>query len=277
MSVSKVLAIARGEVGYLEKATNANLYSKTGNAGYNNFTKYAYEIDTKYPSFYNGGKNGYAWCDLFVDWCFIQAYGEAGARAALCQPVKSAGAGCYYSAQDYKNAGRVGTTPKVGAQIFFKDSSGDVCHTGIVYAVDNNKVYTVEGNTSSASGVVANGGGVAEKSYTREYIRIYGYGYPIYQDDSNGGTEATGTTETAAKATNQLVTFKEWKTYQNGSTEEPVYKDTEFTEKTGSLNPWEQCYCTGRYGNAYHIFYKIDNTDDRWATGYVAYNGGITE
>ena len=40
---------------------------------------------------------------------------------------------------------------------------------------------TIEGNTSSASGVVANGGSVATKSYDLGYSRIMGYGRPPYE------------------------------------------------------------------------------------------------
>ena len=179
MSMEKVLQIALNEVGYLEKASNYNLDSKTANAGANNYTKYARDFDSLYPNFYNGKKNGCEWCDMFVDWCVVQVYGEEGARTVLCQPAKSAGAGCYYSAAYYKTAGRFGTTPQKGAQIFFQ-RSGDVTHTGLVYAVDDKYVYTVEGNTSNASGVVSNGGGVAKKSYARGSSYIYGYGYPKY-------------------------------------------------------------------------------------------------
>lgn len=179
MSADKVIAVALNEVGYLEKKTNAQLDSKTANAGSNNYTKYARDFDEKYPSFYNGKKNGYAWCDIFVDWCVLRVYGEAGARQVLCQPEKSAGAGCPYSAAYYKAAGRFGGTPMKGAQIFFQ-SGGTVTHTGLVYAFDNTYVYTVEGNTSGASGVVANGGGVCKKTYARSSSSIYGYGYPRY-------------------------------------------------------------------------------------------------
>ena len=42
---STVIAIAQTQVGYLEKETNANLDSKTGNAGDENFTKYARDFD----------------------------------------------------------------------------------------------------------------------------------------------------------------------------------------------------------------------------------------
>ena len=177
---SKLIQVALNEVGYLEKETNLNLDSKTGNAGDENYTKYARDFDTKYLNFYNGKKNGYAWCDVFVDWCLVTAFGVDVAMKLLGQPQKSYGAGCTWSVRYYKNIGCFYTTPKIGDQIFFKDSSGDPCHTGIVYDVDGTYVYTVEGNTSSASGVVANGGAVAMKKYKKNYNRIYGYGRPKY-------------------------------------------------------------------------------------------------
>lgn len=177
---STVIAIAQTQVGYLEKETNANLDSKTGNAGDENFTKYARDFDKKYLNFYNGKKNGYAWCDVFVDWCFVTAFGVTKALELLGQPTKSCGAGCTWSAKYYKQKGRFYKTPKVGDQIFFKDSKGEPCHTGLVKKVTTTHVYTIEGNTSSAKGVVANGGAVAEKSYLRTYSRIYGYGRPNY-------------------------------------------------------------------------------------------------
>lgn len=43
-------------------------------------------------------------------------------------------------------------------------------------------MYTIEGNTSGASGVVANGGMVCKKSYARNYSQIAGYGRPAYND-----------------------------------------------------------------------------------------------
>lgn len=177
---SKVINIALADVGYLEKETNKDLYSKKGNAGDENYTKFAHEFDTKYPNFYNGKKNGYAWCDVWVDNCFVRAYGVDDALYLLGQPLKSCGAGCSWSAKYYKQIGRFYKTPKVGDQIFFKDSKGEPCHTGLVYKVTATTVYTVEGNTSSAPGVVANGGAVATKSYSRYYSRIYGYGRPKY-------------------------------------------------------------------------------------------------
>ena len=66
--------------------------------------------------------------------------------------------------------------PLPGDQIFFKDSTGEICHTGLVTRVTASTTYTIEGNTSSASGVVANGGCTRQKSYDRSYSRIAGYG-----------------------------------------------------------------------------------------------------
>lgn len=182
----KVIDIALAEVGYLEKETTSRLDDKTANAGKNNRTKYARDLDAL--SFYNGRKQGAAWCDVFVDWCFVQAYGKDAALALTCQPTKAAnncGAGCRYSRDYYKNKSQLHDTPQPGDQIFFfsKDKTS-ISHTGLVYKVDAKKVYTVEGNTSGASGVVANGGGVFKKSYSLSYARLAGFGRPNYGDQA---------------------------------------------------------------------------------------------
>lgn len=184
--VEKVISIAKNEVGYLEKASNNNLDSKTANAGYNNYTKYARDLDAL-GNFYNGKKQGYAYCDIFLDWCFVKAYGVENAKRLLCQPNKSLGAGCQYSMNYYKNKGQLKSSPKVGDQIFFKNSSGEISHTGLVYNVDKSYVYTIEGNTSTAAGVIANGGGVCKKKYNLNYKFIAGYGRPKYDVSAKGG------------------------------------------------------------------------------------------
>lgn len=178
-AVERLLATAQAEEGYLEKASNAQLDSKTGNAGRGNWTKYAADLDAL-GVVYNGKKNGFDWCDIFVDWCFIKAFGLETAIKLLCQEKRGAGAGCTYSARYYKNKGRFYTSgPKPGDQIFFtKDAGKTFYHTGIVERVSGGRVYTIEGNTSSASGVVENGGCVARKSYALNYSRIGGYGRP---------------------------------------------------------------------------------------------------
>lgn len=174
---SKVINIALAEVGYLEKK-NGNisyLYDKTSNAGTANYTKYGKEMHDIYPSIMDYPAS---WCDACVDWCFNKAYGISNAKGLLGGDFNDY---TVASAQLYKNKGAYyKKNPKVGDQIFFKNSSGGICHTGLVYAVDSKRVYTIEGNTSSASGVVANGGCVAKKSYLLTYTRIDGYGRPKY-------------------------------------------------------------------------------------------------
>lgn len=181
-TVDKVIAVAANEVGYLEKKSNYLLDDKTANAGYNNWTKYARDIDN-IQGYFNGAKNGYAWCAVFVNWCFIKAYGVSEAKRLLCQPTGiSYAAGCHPAYNYFKAKGQLYHSPQIGDQIFFFTSGGieEIGHTGIVYKVDANYVYTIEGNTSSASGVVPNGGAVAYKSYHLNYSRIAGYGRPKY-------------------------------------------------------------------------------------------------
>lgn len=174
-AVERLIATARGEIGYHEKASNANLDSPTANSGTKNWTKYARDLD-ELGDIYNGRKNGYDWCDVFVDWCFISEFGKALGMALLCQSYEGLGAGVKYSAQYYKNKGQFHEDgPQPGDQIFFvkRNSDGSIKswqHTGIVVAVEGLQVRTVEGNTS--------GGQVAEKVYGIDDSSIGGYGRP---------------------------------------------------------------------------------------------------
>ena len=263
MAVSKqtVIDIALAEEGYLEKRTNSNLDHPTANAGSGNFTKYARDIDN-IPGFYNGKKNGYAWCDCFVDWCFIQAYGATTAKQLLCQPDNSAGAGCTYSAMYYKQKGQFYTSPQVGDQIFFGNAS-ESTHTGLVWKVDNEKVYTIEGNTSGASGVVANGGGVCRKSYSLTYSRIYGYGRPKY---TNGAVTITPTTVIKSSASEQISgridTVKEvqvWlnQSYSAGLTTDGKYGDLTKAALVKVLQKALGVAVDGKYGKRTNVAVKV--------------------
>ena len=177
-TAAKVIAVAVEQIGYKEKASNASLDSKTANAGSKNYTKYARDFDQKYPNWYNGKKNGYAWCDMFVDWCFLTAFGYEKALKLLCQPERSAGAGCTYSLRYYKAKGQFHTSgPQPGDQIFFGTSLDNSTHTGIVESVDKKQVHTIEGNTSDQ---------VARRNYSLTNSRILGYGRPAY--DALGNT-----------------------------------------------------------------------------------------
>lgn len=191
----KVIDIALAEVGYLEKETNANLDSKTENAGDENYTKYARDLAK--VSYFNGKKQGHAWCAVFVAWDFYKAYGKAAALKLLCQPsTGNCGAGCAYVQRYFKAKGQWHTSnPQPGDVIvFYSSDKTTYAHTGLVYKVSGSKVYTVEGNTSGASGVVANGGGVCKKSYSLNNGRIAGYGRPAYGEQVQKTEEGTSYT-----------------------------------------------------------------------------------
>lgn len=173
-TAAAVIKIALAEVGYKEKASKANLTSKTANAGSGNFTKYWTDLDAV-DRFYNYPKQGFEWCDGFNDWCHVKAFGVDGALYTLCQPEESAGAGCPYSYNYYKAKGRVGTAPKLGAQAFFQQK-GSIVHTGVVVAFDSSTVTIVEGNASNQ---------VKKNVYKRTDSYIYGYGYPRYDEEGD--------------------------------------------------------------------------------------------
>lgn len=198
----KVIQIALSQVGYLEKSKAAYkadpnvLYKFTEGAGSDNYTKYNKEMHDIYPSVMDFPA---AWCDCFVDWCFYQAYGIANAKALLGGNFQDY---TVSSAQLYKNKGAYFKTgPKVGDQIFFRNDTR-ICHTGLVYAVDGKRVYTIEGNTSSGAEVVANGGAVCKKAYDLSNSRIDGYGRPKYDTAVSNGWVQVGT---------------DWYYYQNGN------------------------------------------------------------
>lgn len=184
--MNRVISVAASQVGYLEKASNKDLDHPTANAGRNNYTKYARD----YAKFAGEDYQGQAWCDMFNDWCFVQAYGVTNASKLL------GGFSAYTptSAEFFKRMGRWYTkNPQAGDVIFFKNSVR-IHHTGLVYKVEAGKVYTIEGNTSGASDVVANGGGVCRKSYDPDNPKIAGYGRPDYS--SVAGTAAAAKDET---------------------------------------------------------------------------------
>ena len=171
-TATKLVEIATAEIGYHEKATNANLDSKTANSGNKNFTKYGRDLFK--AGFFNGNKNGFDWCAQFPTWCVWKLTGKDKKKTEYILCVGGdLSAGCGFALKYYKAAGRFDKTPKVGDQIFFKytndDSTAD--HTGIVVRVTDSLIETVEGNS---------GNEVKRKAYQRTDKTIIGYGHPRY-------------------------------------------------------------------------------------------------
>ena len=148
-AILKVTAAAEGEIGYLEKAGSGSLYDKTANAGSANYTKYWAEIKPSYQ--------GQPWCACFVTWCFVKAFGREYAERLLRHYP-------YVYCPDMQKLFTLHANPKKGDIVIFC-RGGVFTHTGLVTAVNGDCFTTVEGNTSGAGGIVANGGGVFKKSY----------------------------------------------------------------------------------------------------------------
>lgn len=145
--VDMVCDLALSEVGYLEKLTNYQLYDKTANPGRGNFTKYAHEIDTLWPTFYNETVSGKDGCSVTVDWFFLHLFGKENAQKMLYYPERSGGADCKECADIFRARGKFFTVPQKGDKVMFGDYGAEG-HTGLVVKVEGSMIYTVEGNVS---------------------------------------------------------------------------------------------------------------------------------
>ena len=168
-AVEKVILIAKNEEGYLEKKSNNQLDDKTANAGSANYTKYWRDIKPDYQ--------GQPWCAAFISWCFMKAFGLDNAKKLLKHwPY-------VYCPTLGKLFGR-NANPKIGDVVIFYHN-GMFTHTGLVTAVIGDRFYTIEGNTSGASGIIANGGGVCAKSYLNSQMPGTKFCTPDYSIVSN--------------------------------------------------------------------------------------------
>ena len=66
----------------------------------------------------------------------------------------------------------------------------------------------------------------------------------------------------------------EMKTYQNGSTSENCYADSNCTIKIGSLNPREACDCFGIFNNRAMVRYQVGNTGN-YKIAFCKWLGGV--
>lgn len=171
-AITKVINQAAHWIGYLEKKSNYDLDDFVANAGYNNYTCFARDYKT------NTGHNFQAqpWCAMFVSEIFVQVFGLEKAKDLLGGELYHY---CPTGVNQFEKKGRFYQNPEVGDVIFFHNGTR-AYHTGIVSEITNTHVKTIEGNTSGASGVVENGGGVCTKSYLLSEGKIQGYGRPDY-------------------------------------------------------------------------------------------------
>lgn len=130
--------------------------------------------DTKYGDW--AGWPMTEWCGWFVSWCARQA----GVPTSVLRTNGTAspsgfGISNYYSSSEY--------TPRPG-DLFFKKNFG---HVGIVYYVDGDYFYTIEGNTSTSGWE-----GHSVMSRRRALSEFY-FASPAYTSDSGGSTPTVHT------------------------------------------------------------------------------------
>lgn len=216
-----VLAVALSQLGYQEGDAEGSFSGLV--AGSSNYTEFNHNFGPL-----NGGYGGsiYPWCAAFVSFCLLQAKTHSLTkmtdwcrdhkgdekyiwREISCNHWADQLRICGYFEDSKSNGGSY--IPQSGDLIFFADGGvgKSETHIGIVLYSDGEKVYTVEGNTSSADGLEANGGGVYLKSYALDKAYIRGYGVLPYKVNSfaprldYSGTNIT--TGVYAASTNKYV------------------------------------------------------------------------
>ena len=155
MSMSKVIEIARGELGCTENPAGSNR--------------------VKYWEAYNPEYQGSPWCVAFLWWVFDQA----GERMAFFGGGKTAS--CSILLRWYKEQGL--TVPVQQAQpgdiaIYNFSGTMEPEHCGLITEVKMAitriaSVKSIEGNTTTSNGSESNGGCVAEKTrFTKNIVAV---------------------------------------------------------------------------------------------------------
>ena len=197
MTAEKILEIARGEIGTVESAP--------GRVKYN--TEY-------YGRAVSGGN--YAWCAVFVWWCFRQAgapglyYG--GKKTAYCPTLLK-----------YHRNQAVAGGYQPGDIIFFNFSGKkNAAHVGICESWDGRYITTIDGNTWT--GNEANGGRVMRRKREKKYI--IGAYRPAYEQEDE-----------------EMLSYEQWKQYMEQYRKElGALPAPAWAEKTGE---WDKAFDGG--------------------------------
>ena len=156
-AIDALIVTAQAEIGYMEKQSNAQLDDKNTNVGDGNYTKYWRDLKPIYQ--------GQPWCAVFVSWIMYKTFGLETAKKLLKHENDFPYVYCpTLGARFTKYA-----NPQRGDIVIFY-RNGTFAHTGIVTKVEGDKFYTIEGNTSNGSTIIANGGEVCSKHYNNSNL-----------------------------------------------------------------------------------------------------------
>ena len=141
--MSKIVEIAKGEIGQTETPPNTN--------------------KSKYGKWF--GFDGVAWCGMFVSWCYFKA-GKPLEKIGFTKGF----AGCQTAVAHFKKTNQVTNNPLSGDIVFFDwNGDGRYDHTGIyVRSLSPTTFETIEGNT--AVGNDSNGGNVMKRTRTMKNV-----------------------------------------------------------------------------------------------------------
>lgn len=231
---------------YLEKATLVYLDDFQRNAGYNNYTKFARDVN----SWGQPGCQGQPWCAVYQFWKLVKVFG-------LKKALQIMGGGFYNCQSVTRHAKENGTwkkTPKKGALIIFRNGA----HIGSVRTYDTKYVYTNEGNTSSAPGVVANGGSCRNKKYKLTDSAIDGYVWIDYgatadQTSTAAAVKLNKKPKYVAKVTATELNVHSWAGAENPKIKKwPLLKkgnlvDVCDTIKAADKSEWNYIRIAGKY------------------------------
>lgn len=123
---------------------------------------------TPYGKWY--GMDGVPWCDIFQSWGFAKAnaLSAIGGKFALTTA----------HAAWFKSKGRWGTTPQIGALVFYDWGGGKsiagIDHVELVIGISGGNITTIGGNSSDA---------VRQRDRSATSY-VVGYGYPLYDGSS---------------------------------------------------------------------------------------------
>lgn len=178
MTVNEVIREASRWIGYCGKTKNIDLDDPTALPG-GLYTCFARDLwmNGNSEHYYNGNKNGFSYCCVFVDAMFYYAAGRNKSEALKVKPTGSLGAGVKYS-KGYMQT-LIVEEPQPGDVVFFR-SGGELCHTGIITHVDEITISTIEGNITGPQYPHV----VGSKTYKRTDKYIDSYARPRYSEDA---------------------------------------------------------------------------------------------
>lgn len=142
-----------------------------------------------------------------------------------------------------------------------------------VYQLENYKIWLAEWYVNEPS--------VSYKVDLWQYTnkeKVYGVPFPTYGCDCSKCFCEIEESDTQIIIDNgESEDFEDMKKYVNGTTEEPIYADTNLTVKVGTLFPHGECECLGVFNNRAMLRYPIYSGSNiiNYKIGFAKWLGGI--